>query len=174
MLVQVKSNQPKLLAAVDVLEHAHPLDTAYDQNTAHGRIEERTVRVFEPVKALLPPEWKALITSIICVHRKTSFRAKKNQQQTREDTSWYICTAHISAADAAFAIRGHWGIEAQHYVRDVTFLEDDCRIRDNPTSFARIRTIALNILRHNQVQHISETIFRNAISFDHLLNLRGV
>lgn len=49
----------------------------------------------------------------------------------------------------AQSIRGHWNIENQlHWVLDVAFSEDDCRIRkDNaPHNFSILRQIALNLL----------------------------
>ncbi len=50
------------------------------------------------------------------------------------------------------AIRVHWGIEnSLHWVLDVAFSEDDCRIRRDhpPPNFATLRKIALNLLRHD-------------------------
>jgi hypothetical protein len=47
--------------------------------------------------------------------------------------------------------------------------EDDSRIRRKPGGFARIRSFALNILRANGIANISEAIFTNALSLDHLL-----
>jgi predicted transposase YbfD/YdcC len=175
VLVQVKANQPELLAACESLaKQGNPVEMAIDVDKGHGRIEERTTQVFNVVKDWLPPQWETLIAAIVCVHRKTTLRAKNGGQQMREETAWYICTASLPAVEFARAIRGHWGIEAHHHVRDVTFREDACRIRANPTIIARLRTMALNVLRHNRVQHISETIFRNAVSFEHLMALKGL
>jgi len=57
----------------------------------------------------------------------------------------------LDAAQAAEAVRQHWGIENKlHYTRDVTLCEDASRIRKNPGVFARIRSFAYNILRFNQ------------------------
>lgn len=47
------------------------------------------------------------------------------------------------------AIRQHWGIEnSVHWTLDVTFHEDECRIRylHSPQNFALLRRIALNAL----------------------------
>ena len=41
-----------------------------------------------------------------------------------------------------------------HYVRDVTLGEDASRIRTRPGVIARIRSVALNILRANGVESI--------------------
>jgi predicted transposase YbfD/YdcC len=51
------------------------------------------------------------------------------------------------------AIRAHWGIEnSLHWVLDVAFDEDGCRIRKDhaPQNFATLRKIALNLLRQDQ------------------------
>jgi predicted transposase YbfD/YdcC len=39
-----------------------------------------------------------------------------------------------------------------HYTRDVTFLEDQSRIRRNPGVFARIRSFGYNVLRRGTCQ----------------------
>ena len=47
------------------------------------------------------------------------------------------------------SVRSHWGIKnSLHWVLDVGFCEDNCRIiKDNaPQNFARIRQISLNLL----------------------------
>jgi len=49
--------------------------------------------------------------------------------------------------------------------------EDASRIRTQPGVMARIRSVALNILRANGVQNISLALYANAVSFDQLLAL---
>jgi len=53
----------------------------------------------------------------------------------------------------------------------VTLGEDASRIRHKPGIMARIRSVALNILRANGIQNISEALYGNAVSFDQLLAL---
>lgn len=53
----------------------------------------------------------------------------------------------------AKAIRRHWSIENNlHWVLDVTFREDDCRIRDAiaARNFALLRKIAINLLTQDR------------------------
>ncbi len=54
----------------------------------------------------------------------------------------------------------------------MTLGEDASRIRTRPAAvMARIRSVALNILRANGIQNVSQTLYANAVSFDHLLPL---
>lgn len=63
------------------------------------------------------------------------------------------------------AIRGHWHIEnALHYTRDVTFQEDQSRIRHNPGVFARLRSFAYNILRRNRTSTFSQDRYAAALA----------
>jgi len=57
----------------------------------------------------------------------------------------------LSAAKALETVRSHWGIENQlHWVLDVAFREDDCRVRagNAAENFAVLRHAALNLLKH--------------------------
>ena len=53
----------------------------------------------------------------------------------------------------------------------MTLGEETNRIRMRPGVMARIRSIALNILRANSVRNISLALYTNAVSFDQLLAL---
>lgn len=48
-------------------------------------------------------------------------------------------------------IRGHWTIEALHWIRDVTYDEDRCRIRtgNGPRAMATLRNLAVGLLRRS-------------------------
>ena len=58
---------------------------------------------------------------------------------------------------AATAIRCHWHVEnSLRYARDVTFQEDQSRIRHDPGVFARPRSLAYNILHGNQTSTFNQ------------------
>lgn len=66
-------------------------------------------------------------------------------------------------ADAATLLtywRGHWQIESLHWVRDVTFGEDRCRVRHpvGGRTLACFRNAALNLLRKNQVKGVTDAL----------------
>ena len=52
---------------------------------------------------------------------------------------------------------------ALHYTRDVTFQEDQSRIRHNPGVFARLRSFAYNILRRNQTSTFNQDRYAAAL-----------
>lgn len=60
-------------------------------------------------------------------------------------------------------MRAHWGIENQcHWVLDMTFSEDDCRIRvgDGAENFAILRRMSLNLLKQEKSKKTSLNIKR--------------
>jgi len=142
--------------------------------TKRTRHESRIVEVFDAAPALEKTTWNGLIASIICVKRSTlTRRAKDGMWERREETSYYACSAPLSAEMPANAIRSHWAIENQnHYVRDVAMREDASRIRINPGIFARARSFALNILRANGENNIADALWRNALNLNRPLQYR--
>ena len=174
LLVQVKQNQPTLHETLARLcaEH-HPFDSHETvDRRRHGRQEHRLVEVFDTA-GQLDAEWQPLIA---CVARVSRLTFEKNTRSglwpSREEVGCYACQIHLDAETLARAVRSHWGIENQdHYVRDVTLGEDASRIRQKPGVIARIRSAALNILRANGIQNVSQALYINALNFDRLLAL---
>jgi len=73
--------------------------------------------------------------------------------KTSIETRYYISSLPNDAQKLGESVRSPWGIKnSLHWVLDVGFREDDCRIRkDNaPQNFARIRHISLNLLNQEK------------------------
>jgi predicted transposase YbfD/YdcC len=136
----------------------------------HGRQERRQVETFD-IAGSLGPDWDELVVTAARVTRLTWHKDTTDGMWTAStDSAIYLCQKSLSAVDFGAAIRGHWEVEAHHYVRDVTLDEDASRIRISPLNFARLRTIALNILRANGVKNVSQALFRNALNLENILS----
>jgi len=152
LLVRVKDNQPSLHASLAGLCAAqHPFDCHETvDRSRHGRQEHRRVEVFDTAGQLDAP-WQSLISCVARVSRLTYMKdTRSGLWTTREEVGYYPCQTRHGAKVLGSAIRAHWGIENRaHYVRDVTLGEDVSRIRNKPGIMARIRSVALNVLRAN-------------------------
>jgi predicted transposase YbfD/YdcC len=165
--VQVKENQPELLAMCQMLPQYHQSTGQHvDCDKGHGRIETRTINTFIPPSEWLPDGWQPMVQAVVRIQRVVEHK-RKGVPETSIETAWWISTIVLSAEQYQHAIRGHWAVENQnHYVRDVVLFEDACRVREQPGIFARLRSIALNCLRAKDVPSISRAIYRNTLNFN--------
>jgi hypothetical protein len=155
VLVQVKANQPTLLAACEDLagyRAAVQCDVQHDKG--HGRIETRTVRTYEVPANWLEDDWQALVKQVVSVSRTVERRKRTGGWERTSETAWWVSTAVMSAATCQMAIRGHWSVENQnHYVRDVVLREDHC------TRAIRQPCFEPSVLKHRQ--HVPTTFPNN-------------
>lgn len=73
--------------------------------------------------------------------------------KTSSETRYYISSIINDCQKFGNATRSHWGIENElHWVLDVSFSEDDCRIRKGNASqnFAVVRHIATNLIKREK------------------------
>ncbi len=112
----------------------------------HHRIENR--KVYTVSVSQIPPlheqnDWRGLKTVVMVV------RSIQHWNKITNEVQFYISSLASDANKIGSAIRQHWGIEnSVHWTLDVTFHEDECRIRSlhSPQNFALLRRIALNAL----------------------------
>ena len=91
--------------------------------------------------------------------------AKTGLWSSTSEVAYYLAGSAVSASHSGAAIRNHWHVEnTLHYTRDVTFHEDQSRIRHNPGIFARIRSFGYNILRRNQTRTFSQDRYAAALA----------
>lgn len=155
-ILSLKANHPTLFQDVktwfdsqqtaDVL----PLPLEHTTEAGHHRIEIRKYWAF--ALSQLPPlhqssQWAGFQT-VIAVERIRHLRTK-----TTHEIQFYLSSLSSNSSQIPRAIRQHWGIEnSLHWVLDVTFNEDACRVRSlhAPHNLALVRRFALNILNCDQ------------------------
>ena len=122
------------------------MDFHSTQEKGHGRKEVRrcwTTPLVDRVSQRA--QWQSLHT-LVRIESERTVDGKTTQEQRH-----YICSRPSLSAKSAMAdVRSHWGIEnGLHWVLDIAFREDDCRIRAGHAgeNFAVMRHIALNLLK---------------------------
>lgn len=151
-VLALKGNQGNLFADVQqVFAHAQALNFAgiehdFEQTVdkGHGRVEIRLCWTMEQVEFLIDAHRWVKFTSIGMIESERRIKGK-----IERETRYYISSLSSNASRLAQAVRSHWFVEnSLHWVLDLAFLEDACRIRKDhaPENLAVVRHIALNLL----------------------------
>jgi predicted transposase YbfD/YdcC len=151
-VLALKDNHPTLSEAVTLflndardtafanIEHAYHETVDGD----HGRIETRRYWITSEIEWLGAKASWANLQSVGMVESR-----REIGDTVQSDTRYFLTSLPAQGMRFAQAVRQHWGIEnALHWVLDVSFAEDACRIRKEKgaQTFAVLRHIALNLL----------------------------
>jgi predicted transposase YbfD/YdcC len=152
----VKENQPTLRA--DLAFYFADAHATYTEVTTvdrrRGRTETRTLRVTAARTATLLAGFPQLAQVAHLL------RTVRDREGTHVEVTYVITSLTVRQADAArllALIRGHWSIEARHWVRDVTFGEDRSRLRCGhaPQVMATLRSLAITLIRRTKTTAIA-------------------
>lgn len=157
-ILALKSNHPTLsraatdwFASYTQQTQTLPNEVRYSQcESGHHRVETRVVWQFPAVEvfnSIQVGAWAGLQTLVVVENTRQLWN-----KLTRE-VRFYLSSVRADAETFAGYIRAHWGIENQlHWCLDVTFCEDDCRVRKDhaPRNLSLLRRMALNLLRQEQ------------------------
>src|SRR3954465_4082357 len=110
----------------------------------HGRIETRTTTVIHDADWLRQRhDWPGL-RSLVMVES-----IRETGDKTEPETRFYITSLLMTAAQLGPVIRSHWTVESMHWVMDMVFRDDECRVRTEhaPANFTTIKHMAHNLIR---------------------------
>jgi predicted transposase YbfD/YdcC len=154
-LLALKGNQETLHdAVIDYINEqtktdfrgigAHRWDTVEKK---HGRIEKRTYFQMPAPKSLPGfTKWKGLLSIGIAI-----LGCIRDGKETAE-VRYFISSLPVQVKQFAHAVRSHWGIENScHWCLDVTYREDESRIRDERLreNFAWLNRLTLSLLKQH-------------------------
>ena len=152
-VLALKDNHPTLAEAVTLFlndgratgfaDMAHAYYETVDGD--HGRIETRQYWITSEIEWLGAQASWANLQSVGMVESR-----REIGDTVQSDTRYFLTSLPAQGVRFAEAVRQHWGIEnALHWVLDVSFDEDACRIRKDKgaQTFAILRHMAVNLVR---------------------------
>jgi predicted transposase YbfD/YdcC len=172
-VLALKDNHPTLSEAVTLflndardtgfadIEHSYHETVDGD----HGRIETRRYWITSELEWLgAKPSWSNL-QSVGMVESR-----REIGDTVQIDTRYFLTSLPAQGVRFAQAVQQHWGIEnSLHWVLDVSFDEDACRIRKDKgaQTFAVLRHIAFNLLRREPHHKRGIKARRKRAGWDH-------
>jgi len=179
-VLAVKDNQKNLSdAIVDFFDTAEAFNyraidvqkrTLTDKD--HGRLETRRAAFVADVSWMDTPMregWKKL-SGVGMIESTQEIKGKVSVERR-----YFIVSAGVKTVEQfANAARAHWGVEAMHWVLDVIFREDDCRVRKGHSArnLSAIRKFALSALR-NDTLHPERSLRRRRKLANHRPDYRA-
>ncbi|MBW2993929.1 ISAs1 family transposase [Candidatus Woesearchaeota archaeon] len=168
----LKGNQGALREDVELFFQTHKQsgfkklahDYCCDIDKGHGRFESRSCRITEDIAWLDSLDKWAGLRSIIMIES-----VRELGDLVESETRYYISSLPANAVAAAQAIRSHWGVEnCLHWVLDVTFREDDNRIRNGnaPENMAIMRHAVINMLQPHRSKKMTMKRLRKMAGWD--------
>ena len=132
----------------DFAEIAHDYHETVDGD--HGRIETRKYWITSAI------DWLGATASWVNLHSLGLVESRRESGEKVEiERRYYLVSLPADGVRFSHAVRQHWGVEnSLHWVLDVSFQEDACRIRRDKgaQTFSVLRHIALNLLKRES-QH---------------------
>jgi predicted transposase YbfD/YdcC len=164
-LMVVKQNAPLMLEDIAYLfsepEHLVHLATAQTTNLHGDRIEIRRLWASSDLADYVdwPEAQQVLRLDRTVIHKATG---KQYQETSYAVTS--LSSDRATASQLLRAWRGHWQIEALHWVRDVTFGEDLSQVRTGgaPQIMASLRNITVGLMRWAGYDNLAAACRRHA------------
>jgi predicted transposase YbfD/YdcC len=164
-IIQVKDNQEELrkqcerLATEDV-----SLDITTTVEKGHGRHETRKGAFFDMEKIEFAERWSdSGIQTLIMIERQT---VKTAQRKASSEVSYYVSNQEVSLeqpniqSELFTAIRRHWGVESENWIRDVTFNEDHIKTKcaDQAHVMACLRTFVVKLFRKANLKNFQAAL----------------
>ena len=150
-LFTVKGNQPTLLSDIrltlnEAIAGRAPDFTDESPKPEHGRRERRSIRVSSELNDYLNFPGVGQVFAV----RRDTVEVKSGKR--RCETAYGVTSLTMEAATPQRLLtlnRGHWTIEATHYILDWSFDEDRSRIRTGhgPENMTRLRRFAIGLIK---------------------------
>ena len=169
-LSQVKKNQPELLEECQhMVQHLPLIYDFEDLEKGHGRIEHRIAGLYAMEVSVLDKRWNnSGIQTLIAIYRK---RERTKDHKISQEIVYFISNKALTTINDGNqlyrAVRNHWSVESDNYIKDVNLGEDylKCYKTNRSRAMASVFNVAVNLLRRkNKINNLR--VVREDCNFD--------
>ena len=169
-LTQIKKNQPELLEECQHMVQNLPYTYDFeDLEKGHGRIEHRIAGLYAMEVSLLDERWQySGIQTLVAIYRK---RERTKDHKISQEIVYFISNKALTTINDGNelyrAVRNHWSVESDNYVKDVNLGEDylKCYKTNRSRAIASVFNVAVNLLRRkNKINNLR--VVREDCNFD--------
>lgn len=164
-IIQAKDNQEELKKQFEHLSASEkPLGVISTTEQGHGRYEVRQGTFIALEEVDFDDRWTdSGFQTLIAMKRQT---IRTGQQKVSVETSYYVSNQkvdqvqHSEQSNLFDAIRRHWGVESDNWIRDVTLGEDQVKTKhaNQAHVMACLRTLVMHLLRKANSKNFQATI----------------
>lgn len=181
-VLNVKNNQEELRNDVEKHIQANKLNENMDisstEEVNRGRNE---IRIAYSTNDLTGIKNSAVWCSLTVIGAINRLVYNKNGEIVSDEWHYYISSKDLRAEELLKYARNEWSVETMHWLLDVHFGEDFCRIEDIDVqkNLNVIRKIALNIINNyksnsNSKKAVSKIMLNCLIDSDYMLDVLNV
>lgn len=169
-LAQIKKNQKELLEECQHLVQNLPFKYDFeDVEKAHGRIEHRIAGLYAMEVTILDKRWQdSGIETLVAIYRK---RERIKDSKISQEIVYFVSNKTLSnqmdGNQLYRAVRNHWSVETDNFVKDVNWGEDNlkCYKTNRSRAIASVFNVAVNLLRRkNTINNLR--VVREDCNFD--------
>lgn len=157
-LVGLKDNQPEMLAEAKRWLPTLPVlaRTGACYEKGHGRVDGRAYTAYDMSGIYMDERWEGCgLSTLVVVERER--RDMKTGHDSREE-AYFVSNLSLKVNPGCLfkAVRGHWGIEAYHNVKDCTLREDGLRsLKEGVQKISSdLRGMVVNLLKKLEVKNM--------------------
>jgi len=164
-IIQAKENQPILLAQCqDLSSNGTEISCLTSTEKGHGRISTRQGTLYSVNDLDLDERWAGSgFETLIVMDRET---IEVRTEKTTNETSYYLSNLSVkksteeTSQELVQAIREHWGVESENWIRDVTFNEDKIKTKSGNQAqiMASLRSLGIRVLRKTKMNNFQAAI----------------
>jgi hypothetical protein len=151
-VVGLKGNQSEILTDMEQLPKLvkHNFES-YTEYKGHGRQETQYFKAYDVSGEYFDKRWMKVKFQTMIQVKRTRFEKKTGKYS--EEISYYMSNQKVTTLDQAKilfnAIKGHWAVETNNYIRDVTLKEDKLKSIEKAVALTTsiIRTLITNMLK---------------------------